>query len=183
MKRLFGTDVNQAADALPRTVDAEIIFTFAPYIMYEQLKLGDNSQTYLEGVMLSECVLRTGIKPTPYQKSFELVVGTESRVVNFQTAHKQFSFLTISLVFDRSDHHRSVYDSYDMELASAKIKSEQLENASNTSSSYNTVKFDTSNAHDICNLLRGTLNVPVLYLYANNLTFQELPDLNESFTT
>ena len=51
--------------------------------MYEQLKLDDNYQTYLEGVMLYEGVLRTRIKPTPYQKSFELVVGTESRVVNF----------------------------------------------------------------------------------------------------
>ena len=46
--------------------------------------------------MLSERVLRTGLKPTPYQ-SFELVVGSDSRVVNFQPANKQFSFLTISL--------------------------------------------------------------------------------------
>ena len=47
--------------------------------------------------MLSERVLRTGIKPAPYQKSFELVVGTDTRVENFQAANKQFSFLTISL--------------------------------------------------------------------------------------
>ena len=53
--------------------------------------------------MLSERVLRTGIKPTLYQKSFELVIGTESRVLNIQAANKQFSFFTISLVFDRSD--------------------------------------------------------------------------------
>ena len=53
--------------------------------------------------MLSERVLRTGIKPTLYQKSFELVIGTESRVFNIQAANKQFSFFTISLVFDRSD--------------------------------------------------------------------------------
>ena len=42
MQRLFETNVNQAADALPRTYDPEIIFTSAPYIMYEQLKLDDN---------------------------------------------------------------------------------------------------------------------------------------------
>ena len=77
--------------------------------------------------MLSERVLRTGIKPTPYQKSFELMVGTESRVLNFQATNKQFSFLTISLVYDRSDQHRSVYDSYNTELASTKIESLQLE--------------------------------------------------------
>ena len=52
------------------------------------------------------------------------------------------------MVYDRSDQHRSVYDSYNTELASAKVKKVQLENASNTHSSYNTVKFDTSNAHD-----------------------------------
>ena len=46
MQRLFKTNVNQAADALPRTVDAEIIFTSAPYIMYEQMKLDNNYQTY-----------------------------------------------------------------------------------------------------------------------------------------
>ena len=42
MQRLFETNLNQAADALPRTVDEEIIFTCAPYIMYEQLTLDDN---------------------------------------------------------------------------------------------------------------------------------------------
>ena len=58
--------------------------------------------------MLSERVLRTGIKPTLYQKSFELVIGTESRVLNIQAANKQFSFFTISLVFDRSDQQVSM---------------------------------------------------------------------------
>ena len=51
-------------------------------------------------------------------------------------------------------------------------------------SSLNTVKFDTSDAHDkytcsICNLFCGTVRVPVLYLYQ---TFQELPDLNGYLT-
>ena len=58
--------------------------------------------------MLSERVLRTAIKPTLYQKSFELVIGTESRVLNIQAANKQFSFFTISLVFDRSDQQVSM---------------------------------------------------------------------------
>lgn len=30
--------------------------------------------------MISEHVLKTEIKPTPYRKSFELVTGTQSRV-------------------------------------------------------------------------------------------------------
>ena len=116
--------------------------------------------------MLSERVFRTKlelefrIKPTPYQKFFELVVE------NFQAANKQFSFLKIPLVYDRSDQHRSVYNSYNTELANTKIKSVRLENAPNTCSSINTVKFDTSYAHDkLRNLFRGTVRVPVFYLY------------------
>ena len=188
MQRLFETNVNRSADALPRTVDVEIIFTSAPYIIYEQLKLDDYYRTYLEGAMLSERVLRTGIKPTLYQKSFELVVGTESRVVNLQAANKQFSFLTISLVYGRSDQHRSVYDSYNTELASTKITSVQLENVSNMYM-FNTVKFDKSDAHDkyllymqfVLWYCKGSSIVP-LTDYANNLTFQEFPDLDDYFT-
>ena len=41
MQRLFETNVN--ADAISRTVDAGIIFIGAPYIMYKQFKLDDNS--------------------------------------------------------------------------------------------------------------------------------------------
>ena len=68
---------------LPRTVDADIVFAGALEIMHEQFQLDENFKTYLEGTMQSEHVLRTGIKPTPYQKSFELVTGTESSVVDF----------------------------------------------------------------------------------------------------
>ena len=53
MQRLFQTNINQAANVLPRTIDAEIILTSAPFIMYEQLKLDDNYRTYLEGVLMS----------------------------------------------------------------------------------------------------------------------------------
>ena len=156
--------------------------------MYEQLKLDDKYRTYLEGVMLSEFVLWTGIKPTPYQKPFELIAGTTSGVTNFHSTNKQFFSITISLVYDRSNQHRSVYDSYNTELASTKIKKVQLENASNTYSSYNTVKFDTSNAHDkyllymqfVAWYYKGWSIVP-LSDYVNNPTFQELPMLNEYF--
>ena len=64
MQKLFETNVNQNVDALRRIVDADIVFTGAPYIMYEQFQLDDNFKTYLEGAMQSQHVLRTGIKPT-----------------------------------------------------------------------------------------------------------------------
>ena len=62
MQRLFEANINQTAGALPRTVDAEIILTSAPYIMYEQFELDDNFRTCLEGTLLSEHVLGTGIR-------------------------------------------------------------------------------------------------------------------------
>ena len=51
MQKLLETILNQKADALPRTVDADIVFTGAPYIMYELFQLGNNFKTYLEVTM------------------------------------------------------------------------------------------------------------------------------------
>ena len=91
-------------------------------------------------------------------------------------------------MYDRSDQHISVYDSYNTELPSTKIKSVQLENTPNTYSSINTVKFDTSDAHDKYLLYMQFVvwyckvsSIVPLSDYANCLTFQELPDLNYYF--
>ena len=97
---------------------------------------------------MSEHVLTTGIKPTPYQKLFKLVSGTESCAVDFTGANKQFSFFAISLVYDKSDQHRSIYNSYNAELVNTKINSITPENASNTYSIFNSGKFDTSDLYD-----------------------------------
>ena len=51
-------------------------------------------------------------------------------------------------MYDKSDQRRSIYDSYNVELASTKIKSIKLENGSNMYSSFNSVKFDTADTHD-----------------------------------
>ena len=98
--------------------------------------------------MQSEYVLWTRIKPTPHQNFFELVTSTESRVVEFTDANKQFSFFAILLVYDKSDQHGSIYDSYNVELASTKVRSITLKNASNTYSTFNSVKFDTDDSQD-----------------------------------
>ena len=75
-------------------------------------------------------VLRTGVKFSPYQQSFEVNIGTQSINVNFQGANRQFAWIEISLVYEQSDQHQTVYDSYDAELAATKIKSLKLENFS-----------------------------------------------------
>ena len=98
--------------------------------------------------MVSENLLRTSIRKTPLQKSYELVAGTQSKTITFNNKFKQFSFLEISLVFDRSDHHLSIYNSYNSEVAATKIKAIKLQNALNTYSEFNTVKFNVEDEED-----------------------------------
>ena len=146
MQKLFKTHENNAN--IPRGVDAEVIFTDAPYIQYEWIKLDNNFRTYLESTLMTENVLRTGIKPTPYQKTYEINTGSQSHEIDFWDTNKKILFLRFSLVYDKSDQHRSIYDSYNLEVATKKIKSIKLENASSSYSSLNSLKFDLENDHD-----------------------------------
>ena len=138
----------RAAAALPTTQrDTNIYFSSTPYIQYAQIKLNDTFNKYITKALQSKRVLRTGIKPTPYQKSFEVNVGTQSHVVEFKGANKQFSFIKISLVYDKSEQHNSVYDSYNIELAATNIASVQLENLNNKYGEVNR-KYDLTDEHD-----------------------------------
>ena len=91
---------------------------------------------------------------------------------------------------DKSDQRRSTYDSYNVELASTKIKSITLENVSNTYSTFNSIKFDPCGSHDKSLLYnqfvawysKGSSIAP-LSNYVNNPMFQELPTISEYFTS
>ena len=130
-----------------------------------------------------------GIKPASYQKLFELVTCTESCIVDFTGANKHFSFFTISLVYDESDQHRSIHNSYNTQLASTRMKSITLENATNTYSTFNSMKFDTSDLHNkfllynqfVVQYCKGCSIAP-LSDYANNPVFQELHSQSKYFT-
>ena len=148
MQKLFESKTNQAADGLPNTVVAKIIIDSTLYLLYYQLDLDDVYRTNFESTMVSENLLRTSIRKTPLQKSYELVAGTQSKTITFNNKFKQFSFLEISLVFDRSDHHLSIYNSYNSEVAATKIKAIKLQNALNTYSEFNTVKFNVEDEED-----------------------------------
>ena len=190
MQRLFEANTNLGAAAgLPDTVDAKIILKSTPYLLYTQFKLDTNFRNYLETALVSESKLRTGIQKTPYQKSYELIAGTQSRTINFNNALKQFSFLEISLVYDRSDKHLSIYDSYNAEVASTQIKSIKLQNASNTYSEFNTVKFDLEDEEDRYTLYNAFVafvtegsSIVAESEYMNNEVRQELPNRNTYLT-
>ena len=103
---------------------------------------------YFESAMVSENLLRTDIRKTPLQNSYELVRGAQSKTITFNNGFKQFPFSEISLVFDRSDHHLSIYNRYNAEVAATHIKTIKLQNASNTYSEFNPVKFDLEDEED-----------------------------------
>ena len=72
--------------------------------------------------MLSSKVLRIGIQKTPYQKTYELQAGSQEFTVDFKGWDRPFDWLEISLVYDKSDKHLTICDSYDAECAARIIK-------------------------------------------------------------
>ena len=107
-------------------------------IQYEQLTLNTNFRQYLETILFSARALRMGVQKTPYQKTYELKKGSQDFTVDFQGANRQFDWIEISLVYDKSDKHLSLYDSYNVECASKLIKTIEFANISNENSATNT---------------------------------------------
>ena len=171
-----------AAALLPTTdPDAKVYFNSTPYIQYEIFKLNDTYDAYLRKALQSKRVLRTGIKPSPYQKTYEINTRTQTAVIEFKGVNKQFSFLEISLVYDKSEQHNSVYDSYNAELAATQIGSIQLENLNNKYGEINK-KYDLTDEHDKYLMYRNFVGwatgqgctVGPLTQYANNEIYKEL---------
>ena len=188
--KLFESNANLASDAAcPTEFDAKIMLDSTPYLLYHQFELEDTYRAYFEGAMISNQILRTGLKLSPYQKSYELVSGSQSKTITFTNAFKQFEFLEFSLVYDKSDQHLTTYDSYNAETVAVSINYIRLQNASNTYSEFNSIKFDLTNEEDryvlynafVAWVAKGSCIVPEAgYLY--NKTKQELPNRNTYFT-
>ena len=163
MKKLFESDKNHVGDpktgksatstdpndfepvAIPSTPDVQIVLLKAPMIQYEQLTLDSNFRQYLETILFSAKVLRMGVQKTPYQKTYKLQAGSQDFTVDFQGANRQFDWIEISLVYDKSDKHLTACDSYNAECDSKFITSLEFANISDQHSSTNTLKFDIGN--------------------------------------
>ena len=166
--------------AIPRP-NAEIYFHGMPYISYSQIKLDENFEVYFYSSLNSKKFLSTGIKMMPYQESFEINTGTQSVNTNFVDSNRQFSFLEIFLVYDKSDQHQTIFGSYNVEIAVTKIQSLKVENASNTYNLTSEIEYDIDNKGDKYWLYAqfaafnccGCTIAP-LTDYANNEVYQEL---------
>ena len=58
---------------------------------------------------------------TPIQKTYETSTGSNSINIDFLVLKREFDCLEISLVYDKSDKHTTIYDSCNVELAAKYI--------------------------------------------------------------
>ena len=117
-----------AANSAIPDVDPETIFTKAPLIQYEQILLNKNFRQHLETIMVSKKILKMGAQKTPIQKTYEINTGSDSLNVEFLGWNRQFDWIEIFIVPDKSDKHTTIYNSYNRELTSQTIKTLQLSN-------------------------------------------------------
>ena len=168
--------------------DAEIIFTRAPFIQYKQILLDKNFRPHLETIMVSKKIIRMGAQKTPIQKTYEIKTGSDSLNVEFLGVNRQFDWLEISIVNDKSDKHTTVYDSYNRELAAQTVKSLQLSNFTEIYSLTNEKKYSIDSLTQKHLLYKQFVawncngsSVAPLTDYMDNPIFRELPDEEEYF--
>ena len=89
----------------PPDPDFEILFTRAPFVQYEQILLDKNLRQHLETIMVSKIIIRMGAQKTPIQKTYEIKQGSDSLNVELLGANRQFDWIEISIVNDKSDKH------------------------------------------------------------------------------
>ena len=139
--------------------------------------------------MVSKKVLRIGIQKTPLQKTYEINSGQVSTDVEMLGANRQFDWLEISLIHDKSDKHTTIYDSYNHEMAAQNIKSLKLTNFTEVYSLTNKKKYDVDNLTQrhllwkqfVAWNCKGSSVAPIVD-YINNPIFQELPDKDKYFS-
>ena len=145
LNKLFGR--NKKVAAIPDNPDVFINIYDRPYISYPEINLTQQADLYGAGILRSETALRQGVLPAPFQQEFEISAGTQDFTCTFKGAQRQFDWIEISIVYNKSYQHSTIYDSYDLELAARLIKTVKFENTSSTYSltgefSYNMEKDD-----------------------------------------
>ena len=69
-----------------------------------------------------------GVQKTPIQKADEIQKGSDLLNVEFLGANRQFDWIEISIVLDKSDKYTTTYDSHNREMAAELIKTLRLSN-------------------------------------------------------
>ena len=128
MEKLFESRKSLAANTTIPEVDVQIIFTRAPFVQYEQILLDKNFRQHLETIMVSKKILQMEAQKTPIQKAYKIQKGSDSLNVEFLGANRQFDWIEISIVPNKSDKYTTTYDSYNREMAAQLIRTLRLSN-------------------------------------------------------
>ena len=139
--------------------------------------------------MVSKKIIRMGAEKTPIQKTYEIKQGSDSLNVEFLGANRQFDWIKISIVPDKSDKQTSIYDSYNREMAAQLIKTLQLSNFTEIYSLTNEKRRNIDNLTQKHLLYKqfvawncnGSSATP-LTDYMDSPIFRELPDEEEYFS-
>ena len=162
--------------------DAKII-TRVQLIQYEQLLLDNIFRQHLEIIIVSKKKLRMATQKSPIHKTYEINVGAYTLEIEFLGSNRQFDWLEFSLVYNKSDQHATIYDSYNFELAAKSIKSIRLFTFTEIYSLTNEKKYNIDNftqKHLLYKQFVGWScdgsSVAQLTDYMNNPIYQELID-------
>ena len=163
--------------------DASIEFWDRPYIDYQEITLTSVWESYLKEILSNENAVRMGVLPNPFQQTFQVATGARTISVDFQGAYREINWLEISLVYDKSYAHETVYDSYDLELAANLIESIKFVNASKAYSLTGKLSYDINNKDENCQMYKmfvayicnGATFAP-LTEYKNNSIYQDMTD-------
>ena len=82
---------------------------------------------FFSGILRFEILLRQGVLPATYQQLLEVATGTQSFTCTFKGTQRQFDWLEIYVVWDKSYQHTTVFDSYELEHASKLIQTIKFE--------------------------------------------------------
>ena len=69
-----------------------------------------------------------GVQKTPMQKTYEIFAGSDGINIEFLGSNRQFDWLEISLVYNKSDKYTPIYDSYNVKLAAKYTKKYSIDN-------------------------------------------------------
>ena len=126
MNKLF--ESNKKVTAISDEPDALIQFYDRTNISYQEINLTQNFDIYFSVILRAEAALKMGVINSPYQQMFEINKGIQSITVTFKGAQRQFKWMEISLVYDKSYQHQTIYNSYNVELAPQFIQSLKFDN-------------------------------------------------------
>ena len=117
--------------------------------------------------MVSKKNLCMGAQKTLIQNNYEINVGQDSINIDFLGSNRQFDWLEISMVYDKSDRQTTIYDNYNIEIYS--LTNEKKYDVDNLTQKHLLSKQFVAWACDGC-------SIAPLTDYINNPIYQELVD-------